>query len=122
MHGADAGAGKNCNSEFRDHSHIYCNAVTFFDSHFQEYISKLAHFAVENAVGKDPGFSRFSFPDDGCFVPPPRTEVPVEAVISNVCLSADKPLGVRSLELFHPVPVPEPMQFVRNSAPEFFGI
>ena len=46
----------------------------------------------------------------------------VEAVVGKIELAADKPLGPGMVPLQDLVPLLEPVQFVRDSAPEFFRL
>ena len=49
-------------------------------------------------------------------------EMPVEAVVRDVGLSADEPFGERHVPFQHLVPRLKPVQFRRDFRPETFGI
>src|SRR5688500_4647514 len=87
-----------------------------------EDVGEARDLAVELAVGERALLARLALPDDGGLVAPPRVEVTVEAVVSDVELAADEPLGVRRLPLENRVPLLEPVQLLFGHArPERLG-
>ena len=65
---------------------------------------------MELQIRQSPLLARFAFPDKGRLVLSPGRQVAVEAVIRDIDLAADKPLGKWSIPLKHRVPFFEPIQ------------
>src|SRR5438132_13772544 len=63
-----------------------------------------------------------AFPDERGFIPPPSRQMPVEAVVGNIDLAADKPLRVWWFPLQHSVPFLAPMKLFRHARPKGFRI
>ena len=68
-------------------------------------------------VGERADFARLAFPDDGGLVLAPGRDVAVQAVVGDVDLAADEPLGARQLPFEHLVPRLEPVQLAGDLAP-----
>ena len=97
VHRADARAGEHGDGGLGDHRHVDRDAVALLDAEVLEDVGEAADLAMELLVGEraltSPGspskmiaalFSRGG------------AEVPVEAVLRDVELAADEPLGVRA--------------------------
>src|SRR4030088_1883672 len=100
MDRANAAAGEHGNGRFGNHRKGDDDAVAFLKPVLFEDVGKPAHFAVELFVGEDAFFaglraSGFAFPDQGGFVSGGSVEMPVEAIVADVELSADEPFGKR---------------------------
>ena len=73
-------------------------------------------------IGECALIARFAFPNKRGFVAAPSRKVPIQAVVGNIQLSAEKPLSVWWLPLQNLVPFPEPVEFLGHSGPETFRI
>ena len=121
--GADACAGEHCDGKLGNHRHVDSDAVAFFDVECFESVCESTDASVQFLVGEDDLVAGLAFPDDGGFVLASGIEVPVEAVVADVCLSAFEPFvewWIVVVEDF--VPFFEPVEFAGDVAPEGFGI
>src|ERR1700722_665978 len=73
-------------------------------------------------IGQRANLAGFAFPDDGGFIFARGLHVAVEAVVREVDLAADKPLGPRAIPFENFVPFLEPVQLIGDTAPELVGI
>ncbi|WDT70176.1 MAG: hypothetical protein MPW17_15625 [Candidatus Manganitrophus sp.] len=93
MGGADPGAGEHGDRQLRDHRHVDRHAISFDDPLSFQDIGELANLPMEILVGQDARVARLPFPDDRRLVFPPALQVTVEAIVGDIDLAADKPLG-----------------------------
>ena len=77
---------------------------------------------MELLIGQGADVAGFAFPDDGGFIFAGGRDMAVETVVGDVELSADKPFGPGSVPFQDLVPFFEPVEFVGDSGPEFFGV
>src|SRR5258708_33346463 len=77
---------------------------------------------MELPIGERSDFAGLAFPDDGGFVFARGLDVAVEAVVGEIDLAADEPLGPWAIPFENFVPLLEPMQFAGDAAPELVGI
>ena len=89
---------------------------------FFEHVGELADFAVQHFVGVDADVARLALPDDGGLVPPGGVQMGVEAVVGDVGLPADEPLGERLVPLEDLRVGLEPMEFMAHLAPKAFEV
>jgi hypothetical protein len=129
MDGADAGAGEHGDGGFRDHGQIDDDAVAFLDAVALEDVGEEADFAMELLIGEGAFFAGlagaggFALPDQGCLVGDRGAEMAVQAIVADIELAADKPLGVGKLPLQDFFPGLEPDQFGFGLAmPEGLGV
>src|SRR5215510_13920653 len=73
-------------------------------------------------IGQGASITRFAFPDNGGFVLAPGSQMPIETVVRNIGLAADKPLGKRLFPFENLIPFFEPVKFAGNLGPESIGI
>src|SRR5260370_37556351 len=73
-------------------------------------------------VSESADFAGRAFPDDGGFSFARGLDVAVEAVVGEIDLAADEPLGPWAIPFENFVPLLEPMQFAGDAAPELVGI
>ena len=122
VHRADTVARVHGDQELRHHAEVESHAVALPDPELLEHVGELVHLAPDVAVGQHPLVSGFPLPDDGGLVLARGLDVPVEAVIGNVDLPADEPLGPGAVPLQHLVPGFEPVQLLSHLRPESLGI
>ena len=122
MNRADARTRKHRYRKLRHHPHVDHHPVPFFDFEDLENVGEFADLVVKLLVCESTDFSRFPFPDQSGLVLTRRFQMTVQAVVADVGLSADKPLGKWKLPLHHLPPLLEPFQFFCHTAPEFFRI
>ncbi len=122
VRGPDPGAGQHRNRKLRDHRHVDRHAVPRDQPEGFQDICKPAHLAVQLLKGQGAGVARLALPDDGCLVLSPGGKVSIQAVIGNVRLSPDEPLGERGLPFQDLLPRFEPMQLLCDGGPEFFRV
>ncbi len=128
VHRPDPGARQHCYGRFRHHGHVNRYAVPFVDPAVLENVCKLANLLVQRTEGYGgilPGF--VPFPNDRGLVGS-DIEVPVDAIVTNVCLCSREPLDRdRSLPAViimasYLIPLREPMKTLRQFGPKTFGI
>ena len=119
---SDAGTGQHRDSQFGDHGHVERNSIARRDAQLLEDVRKLADLAVQVLISQDATVARLALPNDGRFVFSPRRQVPVEAVVRGVDLSADEPLRFGHLTLKDVVPFLEPVQVASQLTPETGGV
>jgi len=124
VHSSNSGACQHGDRRFRNHRHVDRNAIPLLHSPVFENVCKLTHLFVKDAKSDGRIFAGFiPFPNDGGLVGA-DLEVPVYAVVTNVCLRAREPLdrnGSRSAVVIvspHLIPLREPMKIVGDLRPE----
>ena len=73
-------------------------------------------------VSQDADFSGLALPDDRSFILAPGGDVPVEAVVGEVDLAADKPFRPWAIPFENLVPLLEPVQLAGDARPEFVRV
>ena len=77
---------------------------------------------MQLGVGERARVARLAFPENGgARSPKARRQIAVEAVVRDVRLAADKPLGERLVPLERLFERLEPMQLLARSSPQNFG-
>ena len=73
-------------------------------------------------IGEAANLPRLALPDDGGFVGAGSKGIAVDAVVAEIELAADEPLGPGQVPVENFVPGLEPVQLARHAGPEFFRI
>ena len=73
-------------------------------------------------ISQSAGVARFAFPNQRGLVASPGSEMPIETVVGNIELAANKPLRVRRLPLQNRVALFEPIKFFSHPRPKLFRI
>ena len=120
--GADARAGEQGDGQLGRHAHVDGDAVAFLDAERLEGVGEFLHFGVQFGVGEAANFAGLAFPDDRGLVGALAEGVAVDAVVAEVDLAADEPLGPGQIPLENFVPGLEPVELLRGFGPECFGI
>ena len=117
--GADAGAGQHRHGSLGDHRQVDVDAVARLHAEPLEGVGEPRHLVEQLGVGDRPGVARLALEVDGDLVTAAGGDVAVEAVVGDVELPADEPLGVGQLPLADRVPVLRPVeQLGRLAGPE----
>ena len=112
VHRADAGAGEHGDGGLGHHGQVDEDAVAGLDAVALEDVGEAADLVVKLFVGEGALFARLAgsgglaFPDQRGLVGAGGAQVPVEAIVADIELAADEPLGVGLL----------PFQHLRSSA------
>ena len=114
---ADARARQHRNRELRNQRHVERDAIAALNVRVFQNVRKLADFGVQLLISERARLAGFTFPDQRGFVASPGGEMPVETVVRDIDLAADKPLGVRWVPLQNRVPLLEPVKLLRPCAP-----
>jgi hypothetical protein len=122
VYGADAGAGKHCNGQFRHHAHVQRDAVTFHYAKPLQDVGEDLHLGEHLAIGEGTGVTRFPLPEEGNLLAVPGDHMAVKAVVGEIDFAADEPLGPRRIPFKNLGPGFKPMQFLGDSGPECFRI
>jgi hypothetical protein len=102
VHGADARAGQHRDRRLGDQREVDPHAITLLHAEGLEDVREGPDLAGQLPVGQRAPVARLAFPDDRRLVAPRAAEVPVDAVLCDVQLAADEPLGVRRLPIERP--------------------
>jgi hypothetical protein len=128
MHGADTGAGEHGNGGLGHHRQVDEDAVARVDAVALEDIGEPADFVMKLFVGEGAflaglaGGGGLALPNQRGLVSAGGTEVPIEAVVADIELAANEPLGIRLLPFKCFGPALEPDQFLFGlPAPELLG-
>ena len=117
--GADAGARQHGDRGFGDHRQVDVDPVAALDPEAEQHVGELRRLLEQLGVGDRAGVTRFALPVNGDTVAEPGFDVPVEAVVRDVQLAADEPLGERQLPLADRRPLLRPRhQIERLTGPE----
>src|SRR5256885_5616947 len=114
----DPGAREHGDRELGHHRHVDRDPVALLDAVPLERRGEPADFAVEVPVGQDAAVPGLAFPDQGGLGAPRTGDVTVEAVVRDVQLAADEPLGVGGLPLERLLPRLEPVEVTGPLFPE----
>ena len=120
--GADARAGEQSNSELGRHAHVDGNAIAFLNAEGLEGVGEALNFSVQFGVGEAANLAGFALPDERGLLGALAEGVAIDAVVAQVELAADKPLGPGQIPLEDLVPGLEPVQLSGHAGPECFGI
>ena len=93
---ADARAGEHGDGQLGDHRHVDGDPVAGLDAQLEQGVGGLRDLALEVGVGDRPGVARLADPVVGDLVAEAVRDVPVDAVVGDVELAADEPLGERA--------------------------
>ena len=80
-----------------NHGHVDEDGILGADAVGLEDIGEAADLALELAVGEDALLAQLALADEGGLVPAAVGHVDVDAVLADIELAADEPLGGRSL-------------------------
>ena len=122
MRRTNPGAGQHRNRQFGRHTHIDRHPVALLNATRLQHIGELLHLAVKLLISKSPDLPRFAFPHDRGLVLARSLDMPIQAVIGNIGLATNKPLGPGSIPLQNPVPRLKPVQFARDFAPKLLRV
>ena len=98
------------------------DAVSLADAEILEHIGELLHSLPQLLIGIGANFAGLAFPDQRRFVLARRLHVAIEAVVGEINLTADEPLGPGHVPLQNLVPLLEPVEFFGGTGPEFFRL
>src|SRR5215467_9172586 len=122
MRSSNARAGEHRDGKLWSHSHVDRDAVALMHAEGLQDVGKLLNLAMQLLVSQRPNFAGLTFPNDGGFVLARGLHMPVEAVIRQIELAAQKPLRPRMFPPKNFVPFFEPVQLFGNASPEFFWL
>src|SRR6185436_127836 len=122
VHGADARASQHRNGELRNQRQIQRDAITLRHAERLQDVRELTDLAIEIEVGQRSAIAGLAFPDECRLVAPGGADMPIEAVGGDVDLAADEPLGIRRIPLEDFRPRRDPLELLRETGPEGFGI
>ncbi|MNV18867.1 hypothetical protein D3C71_1097050 [compost metagenome] len=99
MHRTDPRAGEHGVGRFGNHRHVDAHAVAFLHATAFEHVGQAADVVMEFFVGDLGGFGGIvAFPDDRDLIAA-FFQVPVDAVVADVQLSAGKPVGLTGFQV-----------------------
>ena len=117
--GADAGAGEHRHRRLGDHRQVDVDPVAGLDAEPLQHVGEALDLGEQLGVGDRAGVARLALEVDGDLVALAGGDVAVEAVVGDVELAADEPLGERQLPLADGVPLGVPVeQLARLLGPE----
>ena len=93
----DPGAGEHRDRQLGDHRHVDRDPIAGPDAELLERVGGLADLALQVAEGERPGVARLADPVVGDLVAEAALDVAVDAVVADVQLATDEPLGERQL-------------------------
>ena len=100
MDGADPGAGKKRDRQFRNHRQVDCDPVASFYAHLLQDIGESADLGVKHLIGINPYIVfRFTLPDESGLVAAAVSQMAVKTVCGNIQLSIDKPVNFRFVKI-----------------------
>ncbi len=112
--GADARAGQHGDCRLGDQRHVDRRDVALVHAQPPQDVGETAHFGVELAIGEAADLAGLALPDQGDLLAAVG-QVGVEAVVGNIRLTADEPLGKGRVPAKDLVIRREPVQFPRQS-------
>ena len=108
--GADPGAGQHGDGCLRDHRQVDVDPITGLHAEAPQGVGQPLDLVQELGVGDRAGVTRLTLEVDGHLVAAAGGDVAVEAVVGDVELAADEPLGVRQLPVADRLPVGGPVE------------
>ena len=90
---AESGAGEHGHDRFGDHRHVDRDAITGDEAELGESVCRAAHFGEQVVVGQVATVTGSAFEVNGDAVTVAGEDVAVDAVVGDVELAADEPLG-----------------------------
>src|SRR4029077_3384289 len=94
--GTDSRAGEHRHGELGDHAHVDADVGAFLHAELFQAVRESDDVFLELREGYlAPGVLRLAFPEVGDLVAQPMLDVAVDAVVADVELAPDVPLGVR---------------------------
>ena len=108
--GADAGARQHRHGRLGDHRQVDVDPVTGLHAEALEHVGEALHLGEQLGVGDRPGVARLALEVDGDLVATAGGDVAVEAVVGDVELAADEPLGVGELPVADRLPLLRPVE------------
>src|SRR5207342_3830178 len=93
-----------------DHRHVDVDPVALDDAQALQRVGQALDLVDQLGVGDGAAVSRFALPVIGDLVTTAGSDVPVQAVLGDVQLSADEPLDVRQLPLADRRPLGPPRE------------
>src|ERR1700722_1762898 len=123
MDDAEARAGQQGDGQFGNHAHVADGAVAGLQSPPFEHIGEAADQAVQLLVGDHALLAGFTLPKQRDLVLARRAQMPVEAIIRDVGLTAHEPLGEGRVRFKNVGPFLKPEKLTRGEfAPESFRL
>ncbi len=90
---ADAGTRQHRHRQLRDHRHVDAHPVATLDAELAERVGEPADAGEELGVGDRPGVAALTLEVVRDLVAPSRLDMAVQAVVGDVQLAAEEPLG-----------------------------
>src|SRR5687767_9744674 len=122
MSRADACAREHGDRQLGDQRQVQRDAIASLNISAFKNVGELADFGVQLLISEGACFTGFTFPDERGFVASPGWQMTIEAVVRDVDLAADEPLGMRWIPLQYCVPLFEPVKLFCHARPEALGI
>ena len=116
VHGADACAGQHRHSGLGDHREVDVDPIPTLHSELLQGVGESLHLVEEVGVREHPRIARLALPIERHLVAASSFDMAVEAVVADVELTADEPLGERQLPFANGVPFGGPRQQVGGLA------
>ena len=102
---ADARTGEHGRDRLGDHAHVDRDPVALLHAERPQHVGDAARLLEQVAVGDRPRVAGLALPVERDLVAVARLDVAVEAVVRDVELAADEPLGEREIPLEDRVPL-----------------
>ena len=112
MDRTDSSASQHGDCQLRHHRHVDTNSVPFFDTKFLESVCKATNISQHICIRNRATIARLAFPMKRHTSPVSVKYVHIEAIVGNIGLAADKPLGKRVLPFERGVKRFKPMQML----------
>ena len=116
--GANPRAGQHTDGPFRRQRHIDDHPVALADAQRLQPVGHPVDLLRQPRVGIDLFRAVLAQPDERRLVAPPRRQMPIQRIVGDIRLPADKPPEIRIIPLKHGIPPPEPVQILRRLRPE----
>ncbi len=123
MRRPDPGAGEHRDRQLRDHRHVDRDAVARRDPEFEQGVGRPAHLALEVGEGDGARVAGFTDPVIGDLVAEAALDVAIHAVVGDVELAANEPLGEGQVPFEGRMEVLDPIDpLARQRGPEPFVV
>ncbi len=120
---ADASTGQHGDGCLGHHRQVDVDAVAALYAEPLQRVGEPLHLVEQIGVGQDASIARLTLPIERHLVATPGLDVAVEAVVADVELAAEEPLGIRQLPFADGAPVGAPRhQIGRLAGPERFVV